>query len=61
MSIDRSRRITFEEVADLYNETRTRYLDALIEDIMAASTNSRCRKASAWPRTQPRTAGLTPT
>lgn len=34
MSIDRSRRITFEEVADLYNETRTRYLDALIEDII---------------------------
>ncbi|MGB4804145.1 MAG: SAM-dependent methyltransferase, partial [Anaerolineae bacterium] len=34
MSIDRSRRIIFEEVADLYNETRTRYLDALIEDII---------------------------
>lgn len=37
MSIDRSRRITFEEIADLYNETRTLYPDALIEDVIRLS------------------------
>ncbi|MCE7921230.1 MAG: class I SAM-dependent methyltransferase [Chloroflexi bacterium CFX1] len=37
MGIDRSRRITFEESADLYNETRARYPDALIEDIIRLS------------------------
>lgn len=37
MSIDRSRRVTFEEVANLYNETRTLYPDALIEDIIRLS------------------------
>lgn len=38
MGIDRSRRITFEEVADLYNETRTLYPAALIQDIIRLST-----------------------
>ena len=37
MGIDRTRRITFEEVADLYNETRTLYPDALVEDIIRLS------------------------
>ncbi|MCC6567806.1 MAG: class I SAM-dependent methyltransferase [Anaerolineales bacterium] len=37
MSIDRSRRVTFEEVANLYNETRSRYPAALIEDILRLS------------------------
>ncbi len=37
MGIDRSRRITFEETADLYSETRTLYPDALIEDIIRLS------------------------
>lgn len=37
MGIDRSRRITFEETADLYNETRALYPDALIEDILRLS------------------------
>jgi SAM-dependent methyltransferase len=37
MSIDRSRRITFEETADLYNETRTLYPEALIEDVIRLS------------------------
>lgn len=37
MGIDRSRRITFEEVANLYNETRTLYPDALIEDVIRLS------------------------
>jgi len=37
MSIDRSRRITFEEVADLYNETCSGYPEALVEDIIALS------------------------
>mgnify|MGYP001562678967 CR=1 FL=1 len=38
MGIDRSRRVTFEETADLYNETRTLYPDALIEDVIRLST-----------------------
>ena len=33
MGIDRTRRVTFEEVADLYNETRTGYPDELVNDI----------------------------
>ncbi|MBV6402860.1 MAG: putative methyltransferase [Anaerolineales bacterium] len=37
MGIDRSRRTTFEEVANLYNETRALYPDALIEDIIRLS------------------------
>lgn len=37
MCIDRSRRVTFEETADLYNETRTLYPDALIEDVIRLS------------------------
>ena len=37
MSIDRTRRITFEEVADLYNETRPGYIDELIEDVIRLS------------------------
>ncbi|HEY5729524.1 MAG TPA: class I SAM-dependent methyltransferase [Anaerolineales bacterium] len=37
MGIDRSRRITFEEVADLYNESRPSYPDELIEDIIQLS------------------------
>ncbi len=34
MSIDRSRRTTCEQVADLYNETRPEYPDELAEDII---------------------------
>ncbi|HSG43547.1 MAG TPA: class I SAM-dependent methyltransferase [Anaerolineales bacterium] len=37
MGIDRTRRITFEEVADLYNETRTGYPDELVNDIFDLS------------------------
>lgn len=37
MSIDRSRRITFEEVADLYAEIRPSYPDALFEDLISLS------------------------
>lgn len=37
MSIDRSRRITFEEVADLYDEVRPDYPKELIEDVLALS------------------------
>jgi len=37
MSIDRTRRITFEEVADLYDETRLGYPEALVDDIIALS------------------------
>ena len=37
MGIARSRRITFEEVADLYNETRTGYPDELVNDIFDLS------------------------
>jgi SAM-dependent methyltransferase len=37
MSIDRSRRITFEEVADLYNETHSGYPETLVEDVLALS------------------------
>lgn len=37
MGIDRSRRITFEEVADLYNEVRPGYPDELINDVIALS------------------------
>jgi SAM-dependent methyltransferase len=37
MSIDRRRRITFEEQADLYAEVRPGYPDALIEDIISLS------------------------
>jgi SAM-dependent methyltransferase len=35
MSIDRTRRITFEETADIYNETRSGYPEQLVEDILA--------------------------
>jgi len=37
MSIDRTRRITFEEVADLYNETRPSYPNELVEDVISLS------------------------
>lgn len=37
MGIDRSRRITFEEVADLYNETRPGYPPELVEDVISLS------------------------
>jgi len=37
MAIDRSRRITFEEVADLYNQTCSSYPEELVEDILALS------------------------
>ena len=37
MTIDRGKRITFEEVADLYNEVRPNYPDELIEDALALS------------------------
>ncbi|MBI5825539.1 MAG: class I SAM-dependent methyltransferase [Chloroflexi bacterium] len=37
MSIDRSRRITFEETADLYNEVRPEYPNELAEDIIHLS------------------------
>lgn len=34
MSIDRRKRITFEEVADLFNEVRPGYPDKLVEDVL---------------------------
>ncbi len=34
MSIDRSRRVVFEEVADLYQETRPSYPEELVEDVI---------------------------
>jgi SAM-dependent methyltransferase len=37
MGIDRSRRITFEEMADLYNEIASEYPGQLIEDILSLS------------------------
>jgi SAM-dependent methyltransferase len=37
MSIDRSRRITFEEVAELYDEVRPSYPEELVEDALALS------------------------
>ncbi|MCC6299062.1 MAG: class I SAM-dependent methyltransferase [Anaerolineales bacterium] len=37
MGIDRSRRVTFEETADLYNEVRPEYPDQLAEDIICLS------------------------
>lgn len=37
MCIDRSRRITFEESADLYNETRPGYPEQLVEDVVSLS------------------------
>ena len=37
MTIDRTARITFEETADLYNETRLGYPEALIEDVISLS------------------------
>ena len=37
MSIDRSRRITFEEVADLFDEVRPGYPEELVEDVLALS------------------------
>jgi SAM-dependent methyltransferase len=37
MSIDRSRRITFEEAADLYNESRPGYPEQLVEDVISHS------------------------
>ena len=32
MGIDQTRRITFEEAADFYNETRPEYPDEVVED-----------------------------
>jgi SAM-dependent methyltransferase len=37
MAIDRSKRITFEEVADLYEEIRSDYPEELVEDILSLS------------------------
>ena len=37
MAIDRSKRITFEEVADLYEEIRSDYPKELVEDILSLS------------------------
>jgi len=37
MSIDRSKRITFESVADIYDEVRTGYPEELVEDILGLS------------------------
>ncbi len=37
MSIDRNRRITFEEVAELYDEVRPSYPEELVEDILSLS------------------------
>ena len=37
MPIDRSKRITFESVADIYDEARTGYPEELIEDILILS------------------------
>jgi len=37
MSIDRARRITFEEVADVYNEVRPGYPDELVDDVISLS------------------------
>jgi SAM-dependent methyltransferase len=37
MSIDRSRRITFEEVAELYDKARPGYPEELVEDVVALS------------------------
>jgi SAM-dependent methyltransferase len=37
VSIDRSRRIAFEEVADLFNEVRPGYPEELVEDVLALS------------------------
>ena len=37
MTIDRSRRVLFDQVAELYDEVRPRYPDALIEDVLALS------------------------
>jgi SAM-dependent methyltransferase len=37
MSIDRSKRITFEEVAELYEEIRSDYPEELVEDILSLS------------------------
>ena len=37
MSIDRSKRITFEQEADLYDEVQSGYPDELIEDILRLS------------------------
>lgn len=37
MGIDRTRRVTFEEAADLYNETRSGYPDELIDDVFNLS------------------------
>ena len=34
MSIDRSRRVTFEETADIYNEVRPGYAENLVNDIL---------------------------
>jgi 2-polyprenyl-3-methyl-5-hydroxy-6-metoxy-1,4-benzoquinol methylase len=37
MSIDRSRRITFEEVAELYDQVRPSYPEELVDDALALS------------------------
>jgi len=37
MGIDQTRRITFEEAADFYNETRPEYPDEVVEDVMRLS------------------------
>lgn len=37
MSIDRSRQITFKEVAELYDEVRPSYPEELVEDVLALS------------------------
>jgi SAM-dependent methyltransferase len=37
MSIDRNRRVTFEETADLYDEVRQGYPEELVDDVIALS------------------------
>ncbi len=37
MRIDRNRRVTFEEAADIYNEVRTGYPAELVEDVITLS------------------------
>ncbi|MBN1657198.1 MAG: class I SAM-dependent methyltransferase [Anaerolineae bacterium] len=54
MAIDRSRRITFEEVAELYNEVRPGYPEALIDDVLALSripTDGRILEIGCGPGT----------
>ena len=52
MSIDRTRRITFEEVADLYKESRPGYPEELVEDVIrlsALTSDSRLLEVGCGP------------